>query len=57
MAGFAGVPATDVATAGPSPDAALHETASAPPWTLYIARDAWTLRAPDGGTTPRRTGR
>jgi biopolymer transport protein ExbD len=38
----------DVATAGTSADTALHATPSAPPWTLYIARDAWTLRAPDG---------
>lgn len=38
----------DVATSGTSADEALEPPAMAPPWTLYIAPDSWTLRGPDG---------
>jgi biopolymer transport protein ExbD len=38
----------DVATAGAGPVAEEEAPATAR-WTLYVARDEWTLRAPDGG--------
>ncbi len=44
----------DVATAGAG--ATAEETSAAAPWTLYVARDAWTLRAPDGTTSAASIG-
>jgi biopolymer transport protein ExbD len=40
----------DVATAGRSVAGEEEAPATAPPWTLYVARDGWSLRAPDGAT-------
>jgi biopolymer transport protein ExbD len=44
----------DVNTAGEG--AAVEEAPAATPWTLYLTRDAWTLRAPDGATLAAERG-
>jgi biopolymer transport protein TolR len=40
----------DVVNAGASATAVEDGPPTPPPWTLYVARDSWMLRAPDGAT-------
>jgi biopolymer transport protein ExbD len=40
----------DVVSGGASTAAVEDGPPSAPSWTLYVARDGWSLRAPDGAT-------